>query len=99
MSVNSKDFDGMTSLHYAAGRGHCHVITWLLDNGATAMSDFIGGTALHSAAQMGEIEVRACEVEVMVCGIHVDYVSPVVCYCVRTGRPTRLSIGRLASCC
>ena len=67
MSVNSKDFDGMTSLHYAAGRGHCHVITWLLDNGATVMSDFIGGTALHSAAQMGEIEVIVRELDVAVC--------------------------------
>ena len=57
----------MTSLHYAAGRGHCDVITWLLDNGATVMSDFIGGTALHSAAQMGEIEVIVRELDAAVC--------------------------------
>ena len=57
MSVNNKDFDGMTSLHYAAGHGHIDVITFLLDNGAQLIEDFIGGTALHTAAQMGETEV------------------------------------------
>ena len=58
MSVNNKDFDGMTSLHYAAGHGHIDVITYLLDNGAQLIEDFIGGTALHTAAQMGETEVN-----------------------------------------
>ena len=61
MSVNNKDFDGMTSLHYAAGHGHIDVITYLLDNGAQLIEDFIGGTALHTAAQMGETEVCGAE--------------------------------------
>jgi ankyrin repeat protein len=56
--INDRDFDGLSPLHYAAARGHGHVVTWLLDNGARFVVDKMGGTALHMAAAHGKLEVE-----------------------------------------
>jgi len=55
--VNDRDFDGVTSLHMAAARGHAHLVTWLVDRGAKFLVDRMGGTALHVAAANGKLEV------------------------------------------
>jgi ankyrin repeat protein len=34
--MNSRDYDGCSALHYAAGEGHRNIIEILLDNGADA---------------------------------------------------------------
>ena len=59
MLVNRRDFDGLTPLHFAAGSGHCDVMEFLLSNGAKLDRDMTGGTALHSAASLGQI--KACK--------------------------------------
>lgn len=60
LKVNDKDFDGTTPLHLAASNGHVDVITWLLDNGALVLSDALGGTPLHDAAEHGQLQVGIC---------------------------------------
>ena len=56
--VDSKDLDGLTALHYAAGNGQVHVVKWLVNHGAKMLVDFVGGTPLHTAAHNGSSEVR-----------------------------------------
>lgn len=55
--INDRDFEGLSPLHYAAARGHAHIVTWLIDNGARFVADKMGGTPLHMAAANGKVEV------------------------------------------
>lgn len=59
MNPNERDFDGTTPLHYAASKGHSHVIEWLIkEGGARIILDNLGGSPLHSAAQLGQNKVN-----------------------------------------
>jgi hypothetical protein len=57
-AVTERDYEGVTPLHFACGRGHLGVVAWLLDNGASPMvKDHAGSTPLHEAAQNGHLAV------------------------------------------
>ena len=53
-SINQKDIDGMTALHWAAPRGHLAIARLLLEKAADINAQDVGGlTALHMAAELG----------------------------------------------
>ncbi|XP_077869448.1 uncharacterized protein LOC102810115 [Saccoglossus kowalevskii] len=51
-----KDNDGATPIHFAASRGHTHILKWLLSHGGGCEPDSLGGTPLHDAAEHGQLE-------------------------------------------
>ena len=57
LSPNDRDSDGATALHFAAGKGHAHILEWLLENGAQIILDNLGGSPLHDAAEHGRLQV------------------------------------------
>lgn len=54
-----RDNDGATPVHFAAARGHVHILRWLLTHGGGIEQDDLGGTPLHDAAEQGQMEVTA----------------------------------------
>jgi len=60
---NERDFDGATSLHYAASQGHAAVIDWLMkEGGAKVTLDNLGGSPLHNAAESNQLQVSVFSV-------------------------------------
>lgn len=60
-AVNQKDASGRTPLMVAAGLGRAGIVRCLLENGADVhiLDDVMGASALHFAAQGGDIETAA----------------------------------------
>lgn len=58
MHINEHDENGLGAIHWAADRGHSHILEVLLTNGADVnLADSEGGqTALHYAISCGHIE-------------------------------------------
>ncbi|CAN9500803.1 unnamed protein product [Ophioblennius macclurei] len=56
VNLSCQDRDGSTPLHFAASRGHCCILKKLLHVGSKVIKDYWGGTALHDAAENGELE-------------------------------------------
>jgi hypothetical protein len=57
-SLEARSNDGATALHWAAGAGHAHCVTLLLDRGAAwGAPTHDGSTALHNAAADGHVAV------------------------------------------
>ena len=55
---NERDFDGATPLHFAASRGHYRVVEWMLQQGRAKVTlDNLGGSPLHNAAEVGNLQV------------------------------------------
>ena len=54
---------GLTALHLAARRGHCCVLSELLDHSATCLACDLGATSLHLAAEHGQTEAVAVLLE------------------------------------
>lgn len=57
MDPTARDFDGASAVHFAAGRGCTRVVDWLLTHGAGIVTDNLGGTPLHDAAEHGHLQV------------------------------------------
>ncbi|XP_069560137.1 espin-like protein [Brachyistius frenatus] len=55
-SLSCQDRDGATALHFAASRGHYCILEKLLHMGSKVIKDYWGGTPLHDAAEIGEME-------------------------------------------
>ncbi|XP_035828393.1 espin [Aplysia californica] len=67
---NDRDFDGATPLHYAASRGHAHLVCWMMRHGGFKVTlDNLGGSPLHNAAELGEMQSVQALLE---CGCDVD---------------------------
>ena len=58
MSLNALDGDGATPLHFAASKGHAHVVKWLLERGAKIEPDKFGKTPIDDAIENNQVEVR-----------------------------------------
>jgi uncharacterized protein len=75
VSLNSRDFSGLTPLMFAAGRADAKMVRLLLDAGADAcaVDSRAGASVLHKACQGGNLEVVQMLVEA---GAFVDSVAP-----------------------
>ena len=47
-----------TPLHFAASKGHHHVVKWLIEHGAAILPDKFGRTPIDDAEENGQEEVK-----------------------------------------